>query len=66
MKSSNENITGNSNVSPAMKIGELGEVERAKRIGLVCPNCGGELEGRKCKLVCTRRGCGYLVTCSEW
>lgn len=31
-----------------------------------CPNCGSKLEGRKCKLLCTRPGCGYMVTCSEW
>jgi hypothetical protein len=36
------------------------------RIGLVCPNCGSALEGRKCKLFCTSASCGYLVTCSEW
>ena len=42
------------------------EIEKARRLGLVCPNCGGALEGRKCKLVCQRRGCGYVVTCSEW
>ena len=41
-------------------------VERAKRVGLICPNCGADLEGRKCKLVCVRVGCGYVVTCSEW
>ena len=32
----------------------------------VCPNCGARLEGRKCKLLCPRPGCGYMVTCSEW
>jgi hypothetical protein len=31
-----------------------------------CPNCGAKLESRKCKLLCTRPGCGYMVTCSEW
>lgn len=41
-----------------------GIVER--EVGLTCPNCGGGLEGRKCKLFCLRPGCGYLVTCSEW
>jgi hypothetical protein len=34
--------------------------------GAICPNCGARLEGRKCKLLCPTRGCGYLVTCSEW
>lgn len=33
---------------------------------MLCPNCGSELQGRKCKLFCPRSGCGYLVTCSEW
>ncbi len=36
------------------------------RVGLTCPNCGSDLVGRKCKLVCPKPGCGYLVTCSEW
>ena len=36
------------------------------QVGLFCPNCGGPLEGRKCKLFCYKPGCGYLVTCSEW
>lgn len=35
-------------------------------VGAICPNCGARLEGRKCKLFCPTRGCGYLVTCSEW
>lgn len=33
---------------------------------MLCPNCGAELQGRKCKLLCVRTGCGYQVTCSEW
>jgi len=32
----------------------------------ICPNCGALLESQKCKLICTRPGCGYRVTCSEW
>jgi hypothetical protein len=35
-------------------------------VGAICPNCGAQLEGRKCKLFCPTRGCGYVVTCSEW
>lgn len=43
------------------------EVTRtARRLGLVCPNCGADLEGRKCKLLCVGAGYGYQVTCSEW
>lgn len=41
-------------------------IDDDRQKGLICPNCGGALEGRKCKLFCTRPGCGYLVTCSEW
>jgi hypothetical protein len=41
-------------------------VWKAKAVGLTCPNCGSTLEGRKCKLFCTRPGCGYMVTCSEF
>lgn len=41
-------------------------LEAEKLRGVICPNCGATLEARKCKLFCTRRGCGYLVTCSEW
>lgn len=44
----------------------LGTFRDPARDGLVCPNCGGALEGRKCKLFCQTPGCGYLVTCSEW
>lgn len=42
------------------------ELWKAKTAGLICPNCGSTLEGRKCKLLCLRPGCGYMVTCSEW
>ncbi len=42
------------------------DIEIPRQSGMFCPNCGGRLEGRKCKLLCTRPGCGYLVTCSEW
>ena len=58
----NRNIT-EANLSPALP---LSRVENEKRVGLVCPNCGADLEGRKCKLLCVRAGCGYQVTCSEW
>jgi hypothetical protein len=49
---------------PSEAITQLIENDKAK--GTICPNCGAPLEGRKCKLFCIRRGCGYLVTCSEW
>lgn len=47
-------------------INSVSEIADSKRVGLVCPNCGANLEGRKCKLLCVRVGCGYQVTCSEW
>jgi hypothetical protein len=39
---------------------------RSYQEGTFCPNCGGRLTGRKCKLFCETPGCGYLVTCSEF
>jgi len=30
----------------------------------ICPNCGHQLEGLKCKLVC--RSCGYFMSCSDY
>jgi hypothetical protein len=44
----------------------LEAIDNDRQRGIICPNCGAQMEGRKCKLFCTRPGCGYLVTCSEW
>jgi hypothetical protein len=30
---------------------------------LTCANCGGPMDERKCKLVCT---CGYFLSCSDY
>lgn len=58
-----EDLENRNQRSPTLPLQIL---ENEKLRGVICPNCGGALEGRKCKLFCTRRGCGYLVTCSEW
>jgi predicted ATP-dependent serine protease len=29
----------------------------------VCPNCGAEMDGLKCKIRCAR--CGYFESCSD-
>ena len=58
-----ETITQQSQHSPTLPVNAI---EAEKLRGLICPNCGSALEGRKCKLFCLRPGCGYLVTCSEW
>lgn len=31
-----------------------------------CPNCGAELQERKCKLFCPRPACGYYLSCSDF
>lgn len=28
-----------------------------------CANCGAEMDGRKCKLICR---CGYFLSCSDY
>lgn len=56
-------ITNQTEHSPTLPVDAI---EAEKMRGLICPNCGSALEGRKCKLFCLRPGCGYQVTCSEW
>ncbi len=61
----NENITELGH-SPTLPENREDQTAKVKRVGLVCPNCDADLQGRKCKLLCVRPGCGYQVTCSEW
>jgi hypothetical protein len=30
----------------------------------VCPTCGNQLSGRRCKLECTQ--CGYYMSCADY
>jgi ribosomal protein S27AE len=40
----------------------LDPVERLMR---TCPNCGGPLAERKCKLYCPDPRCGFYLSCSD-
>lgn len=37
--------------------------DQAEEIERTCPNCGGRMEDRACKLVCR---CGYFKSCGEF
>jgi len=58
-KQQQQNQTGLETARPETEVRNYEE-------GTFCPNCGGRLTGRKCKLFCETPGCGYLVTCSEF
>lgn len=30
----------------------------------ICPTCGHQLTGRRCKLICTQ--CGYYLSCADY
>ena len=54
--------------APTTRI-EAATTRRATDPGAVmrtCPNCGGELQERKCKLYCERPGCGYFLSCADF
>jgi len=42
------------------------EESSSERTMRVCPNCGAELEERKCKLFCPRPGCGFYLSCADF
>lgn len=39
------------------------DVPASPSLSFTCPNCSAPLEGRTCKLRCTR--CGYFESCSD-
>lgn len=60
---------GSLDVSPALagKPPQAGAPVRAPvPLIRICPNCGCELEDRKCKLFCPRYGCGYYLSCADF
>jgi len=32
----------------------------------LCPNCGGLLRERSCKLSCPTPGCGFFLSCADF
>lgn len=37
---------------------------RIDHVCQICPTCGHELQGHRCKLVCTH--CGYYMSCADY
>jgi hypothetical protein len=64
--SDQESTPSKSNSTQTEEVSTQSENAYVDFVGSICPNCGARLEGRKCKLLCPTRGCGYMVTCSEW
>jgi len=50
--------------------GELARESRAaspaEELMRTCPNCGGRLEERRCKLFCPDPRCGYFLSCADY
>ncbi|HEX4823738.1 MAG TPA: hypothetical protein VFV19_05470 [Candidatus Polarisedimenticolaceae bacterium] len=44
----------------------MDEKTRAEASVRTCPNCGAELQEKKCKLVCPQPACGYYVSCADF
>ena len=40
--------------------------DRGEQLMRTCPNCGRQLEERKCKLFCPEPRCGYFLSCADY
>ena len=54
---------------PALRMLDDGDAAEPARevdpgtVILTCANCGAQMDGRKCKLICR---CGYFLSCSDY
>ncbi len=44
--------------------GAAGDEPTAEHALQICPNCGEQLAGFRCKLICAN--CGYYLSCSDY
>jgi len=51
-------------ISQSGAAGAANETQPVEHHSQVCPTCGHQLTGHRCKLVCTE--CGYYMSCADY